>query len=171
MKAPQQISRRLQAKSLMEVLEQNGRVYRVRCTQTVLRICFRERERKAGEAVHVPHERRLYRDFLARLPAHSTIAVEASGHYSWLADEMEQLGYYPKLANPLEAKRRMGLTKETAKLDAKGLAILLRSGTLPEVWVPPSELRDQRELFRMRIFLVHLHTRVKNRIHGTLAPH
>ena len=126
---------------------------------------------KVGEAVRVPHARQLYREFLARLPAHSTIAVEASGHYSWLVDEMEQLGHYPKLANPLEAKRRMGLTKKTDKLDAKGLAILLRNGTLPEVWIPPSELRDQRELLRMRIFLVHLRTRVKNRIHGTLARH
>jgi hypothetical protein len=51
------------------------------------------------------------------------------------------------------------------------IAILLRNGTLPEVWIPPSELRDQRELLRMRIFLVHLKTRVKNRIHGTLARH
>src|SRR6185295_4614965 len=40
---------------------------------------------------------------------------------------------------------------------------------LPEVWIPPSELRDQRELLRLRIFLVRLRTRVKNRIHGTLA--
>jgi transposase len=99
------------------------------------------------------------------------IAVEASGHYSWLVDEMEGLGHHPKLCNPLEAKRRMGLSKKTDKLDAKGLAILLRNGTLPEVWIPPSELRDQRELLRPRIFLVHLRTRVKNRIHGTLARH
>jgi transposase len=65
----------------------------------------------------------------------------------------------------------MGLTKKTDLLDARGLAILLRNGTLPEVWIPPSELRDQRELLRLRIFLVHLRTRVKNRIHGTLARH
>ena len=84
---------------------------------------------------------------------------------------MEGLGHHPKLCNPLEAKRRMGLSKKTDKLDAKGLAILLRNGTLPEVWIPPSELRDQRELLRLRIFLVHLRTRVKNRIHGTLARH
>jgi hypothetical protein len=32
-----------------------------------------------------------------------------------------------------------------------GLAILLRNGTLPEVWIPPRELRDQRELLRLRI--------------------
>jgi hypothetical protein len=66
---------------------------------------------KAGEAVRVPHERQLHREFLARLPAHSTIVIKATGHYSWLVDEMEQLGHYPKRANPLEAKR--GLTNNT----------------------------------------------------------
>ena len=124
-----------------------------------------------GEAIRVAHDREAYRKFLARLPPRSVIAVEASGHYSWLVDEMECMGHCPKLCNPLEAKRRMGLTKKTDKLDARGLAILLRNGTVPEVWIPPSELRDQRELLRLRIFLVHLRTRVKNRIHGTLARH
>jgi transposase len=125
----------------------------------------------AGETLRVPHDRQVYREFLERLPAHSPIAVEASGSYSWLVDEMERSGHCPKLANPLEAKRRMGLTNKTDKLDAKGLAILLRNGTLPEVWIPPGELRDQRELLRLRIFLVRLRTRVKNRIHGTLSSH
>jgi transposase len=122
-----------------------------------------------GEALRVAHDRQVYREFLARLPPHSAIAVEASRNYSWLVDEMEQSGHRPILCNPLEAKRRMGLTNKTDKLDARGLAILLRNGTLPEVWIPPSELRDQRELLRLRIFLVRLRTRVKNRIHGTLA--
>lgn len=126
---------------------------------------------QAGGALRIEHDRRLYREFLAQLPAHSSIAVEASGYYNWLVDEMEHAGHCPKLAHPLEAKRRMGLTNKTDKLDARGLAILLRNGTLPEVWIPPSQLRDQRELLRLRIFLVRLRTQVKNRIHGTLARH
>jgi transposase len=126
---------------------------------------------QATEAVRVEHQRVLCRAFLAQLPVHSAIAVEASGNYNWLVDEMEKLGHRPHLANPFEAKRRMGLTNKTDKLDAKGLAILLRNGTLPEVWIPPAELRDQRELLRLRIFFVRLRTRVKNRIHGTLARH
>ena len=125
----------------------------------------------AGEVLRVAHDRQLYREFLARLPANSAIAVEASGHYGWVVDEMERAGHRPKLCNPLEAKRRMGLTNKTDKLDARGLGILLRNGTLPEVWIPPSDLRDQRELLRLRIFLVRLRTRVKNRIHGVLARH
>jgi len=112
----------------------------------------------ADEALRVAHDRALFREFLARLPAHSAIAVEASRNYSWIVDEMERAGHRPKLCNPLEAKRRMGLTHKTDKLDARGLGILLRNGTLPEVWIPPAELRDQRELLRLRIFLVRLRT-------------
>src|SRR5271170_3467613 len=47
----------------------------------------------AGEALRVAHDRQLYREFLSRLPAHSAIAVEASGSYGWLVDEMERLGH------------------------------------------------------------------------------
>jgi transposase len=125
----------------------------------------------AGQAIRVAHDRQLYREFLARLPARSAIAVEASGYYGWVVDEIERAGHRPRLCNPLEAKRRMGLTNKTDKLDARGLGILLRNGTLPEVWIPPSELRDERELVRVRIFLVRLSTRVKNRIHAALARH
>jgi len=65
---------------------------------------------QAGEALRVAHDRQLCREFLARLPAHSAIAVEASGSYSWLVDEMEWSGHRPTLCNPLEAKRRRGLS-------------------------------------------------------------
>jgi hypothetical protein len=76
---------------------------------------------QAGEAFRVAHDRTLYREFLARLPARSAIAVEAGRNYSWLVDEMEWAGHRPKLCNPFEAKRRMGLTHKTDKLDARGL--------------------------------------------------
>jgi hypothetical protein len=58
--------------------------------------------------LRVTHDRQLYRDFLARLPAHSAIAVEATGSHGWVVDEMERAGHRPKLCNPHEAKRRMG---------------------------------------------------------------
>src|SRR5262252_5159751 len=99
---------------------------------------------QAGSPSQVLHDRQLYREFLAQLPPHSRIAVEATGSYSWLVDEMERAGHCPKLCNPLEAKRRMGLTNKTDQLDARGLGILLRNGTLPEVWIPPGELHDHR---------------------------
>jgi transposase len=125
---------------------------------------------ESAQALRVGHDREQYRQFLQRLPAGSQIALEASGHYYWMVDEMEAAGHHPRLVHPLEAKKRMGKTgKKTDKVDANGLGILLRNGTLPEVWIPPAQLRDQRELLRLRMFLVRQRTRLKNRIQGALA--
>ena len=139
----------------MGVLQQCVTIYRdVMRTRKFFVVVAVNEKGHAGEALRVAHDRQLYGEFLARLPAHSAIAVEASGSYSWLVDEMERPGHHPKLCNPLEVNRRMGLCHKTDKLDAKGLAILLRNDTLPEVWIPPSDLRDQRELLRISLFLV-----------------
>jgi transposase len=120
--------------------------------------------------MQVGHDREQYRRYLEQLPPGSQIALEACGHYYWIVDEMEAAGHYPRLAHPLEAKKRMGKTgKKTDKVDANGLGILLRNGTLPEVWIPPAGLRDQRELLRLRMFLMRQRTRLKNRIQGALA--
>ena len=127
-------------------------------------------EGRAGKAVRVEHSGGHYRDFLEQLPANSLVALEAGGHYYWLVDEIQRAGHQAFLANPVEAKKRMGrVGKKTDKGDAEGLAILLRNGTLPTVWIPPAELRDQRELLRLRMFLVGQRTQWKNRILGALA--
>ena len=65
----------------------------------------------------------------------------------------------------------MGNIHKTDKLDAQGLATLLYLGKLPSVWIPPAEVRDERELPRTRMTFVQHRTRVKNRIHSTLAKY
>jgi transposase len=65
----------------------------------------------------------------------------------------------------------MGRANKTDQVGPKGLAISLRNSALPEVWIPRAELRDQLELLRDLMFLVRFRTRVKNRMHGTLARH
>jgi transposase len=65
----------------------------------------------------------------------------------------------------------MGQTNKTDRLDARGLNVLQRNGTLPTVWIPPGELRDQRELVRARMMLVRRRSQLKNRIHATLAKY
>ena len=121
-----------------------------------------------GKAIRVGHERERMRTFLEDLPAGSRIALETSGSYYWLVEEMERAGHQPELAHALTAKRRMEGRHKTDERDARGLAMLLRNGTLPRVWIPPAELRDQRELLRLRMSLVELRSELKNRIHGTL---
>jgi hypothetical protein len=39
---------------------------------------------RVGPALRVTHDRQLHREFVRSLPEGSTIAIEASGYYSWL---------------------------------------------------------------------------------------
>jgi transposase len=124
-----------------------------------------------GPCVRVENERDQLRSFLGRLPPGSPIGLESVGHWYWMVDEMERAGHRPRLAHAGKAKVMMGQINKTDKLDARGLAMLTRNGTLPAVWIPPGELRDQRELPRMRMALVGIRTKLKNRIQATLAKY
>jgi transposase len=111
------------------------------------------------------------REFLERLPEGSQIAVEAGGSYYWIVDAIAGAGHVPHLAHPTASRRRMGGRHKTDERDARGCAELLRSGLLPEVWIPPRQLRDERELLRWRMFLAANRTEFKNRIHGVLRQY
>ena len=129
---------------------------------------------ESGEIIpakRVEHDKQKLRSFLMTLPTGSEIAIESVGNWYWLIDEMEKAGHKPSLVNAGRAKKMMGNINKTDKLDARGLAILARNGTLPDVWIPPGELRDQRELPRMRLVLVSIRTKLKNRIHATFAKY
>src|ERR1035437_4950043 len=125
-------------------------------------------EGQYGKPIRIAHDRERMREFLEALPAGSKIALETSGSYYWLVDEMERAGHQAQLAHALTAKRRMEGRHKTDERDARGLAMLLRNGTLPRVWIPPAELRDQREMLRWRMCLVESRSQIKNRIHGVL---
>lgn len=124
-----------------------------------------------GSPERVPHDKDLYRKYLATLPPGSPIALESVGNWYWMVEAMELAGHQPILVNPKKAKLLMGNINKTDKLDAKGLAMLNLNGSLPAVWIPPAELRDQRELSRMRMSFVEVRTKYKNRIQATLAKY
>lgn len=121
---------------------------------------------EAGVPVRVEHAHGELRKFLETLPR---VAVEASGGWYWFVDALEQAGLDPHLVNPLEAKKQLPGRNKTDKLDARGLATLLRVGTLPEVWIPPARLRDLRGLLRTRLAMRRQGTLLKNRIHAAIS--
>jgi transposase len=114
----------------------------------------------------VEHERERaeLRKFLRRFPSGTPVAVETTGSWYWMIDELEAAGLQPMLANSYEARQRMRGPHKTDPLDARGLATLLRNGTLPSVWIPAAKLRDLRALMRTRLALVAQRTTIKNRI-------
>jgi transposase len=111
------------------------------------------------------------RAFLSQFPEGTPVALETVGNWYWIVDEIEGARCTPLLAHAHTAKKRMGYIHKTDKLDADGLATLLHLGTLPLVWSPPGDLRDERELPRTRMAFSKVRTMLKNRIHSTLAKY
>jgi transposase len=126
---------------------------------------------KKNSCHRLEHAPGAVREYLNGCEPGTPVAVEATGNWYWIIDEIEQAGLRPQLVHPRKAKLMMGLTNKTDKLDAQGLNRLQRNGTLPTVWIPPGPLRDLRELTRTRLVLVAQRTRLKNRLSATLAKY
>lgn len=119
----------------------------------------------------IGHERGAIRKHLEQFTPGSPVAVETIGNWYWIVDEIEQAGMEPRLVHARKAKLMIGCVNKTDKLDVRGLNRLQRVGTLPTVWIPSGEIRDQRDLPRTRMFLVGQRTQMKNRIQATLAKY
>lgn len=119
----------------------------------------------------VEHAPGAIRAFLAKLPPGTPVALETVGNWYWIVDEIEAACCLPLMANAGKAKVMMGNIDKTDKLDVDGLLTLLQTGTLPIVWLPPSPLRDARELYRTRMALCKQRNGLKNRVQATLAKY
>jgi transposase len=123
---------------------------------------------KAGRPQRAEHGNGELEAYLAKVAPGTPIAIEASGGWYWMFDRMEALGLKPILANALKVSHQIKGSNKTDGGDALGLAMLLRNGTLPEVWVPDGRLRDLRGLMRSRLRMRRITTMLKNRIHAAL---
>lgn len=117
------------------------------------------------------HDRGTIKNFVGRWTPGVAVAVETVGNWYWVVDEIEAGRGKPQLANARLAKLMMGSVNKSDKLDAKGMNRLRRAGTLPTVWIPPSAVRDARELPRTRMVLGRQRTQLKNRVHATLGKY
>jgi transposase len=131
-------------------------------------------ENEQGEIIEetrIEHERGALRAHLERFTPGSPVAVETIGNWYGIVDQIEEAGMKPLLARARKAKLMMGNTNKTDRLDVRGLNRLQKNGTLPTVWMPSQGLRDKRDLFRTRMYLVSQRTGLKNRVHAALARH
>lgn len=117
----------------------------------------------------IVHERGAIEAYLRQYQPGTPVAVEATGTWYWVVDEIERAGLEPLLVHARKAKVMLGCVNKTDRLDARGLNRLQRVGTLPTVWIPSGALRDQREVVRTRMWLVSQRTGLKNRIHGMVG--
>jgi transposase len=131
-------------------------------------------ENEKGDKLYeckLSHSHGTIENFVKRWTGGSAVAVETVGNWYWVVDEIEAGGGKPQLVNARLAKLMMGSVNKSDKLDAKGMNRLQRTGTLPTVWIPPSSVRDARELPRTRMVLSKQRTQLKNRVHATLGKY
>ena len=129
------------------------------------------REGKIIEEGRIEHRPGAIREYLKRFRKGSRVAVETTGSYYWIVDEIEEAGMVPLLVNARKAKARLADENHSDKLDVRGLLMLMAIGKLPTVWIPPTELRDLRELTRARMVFTNQRTRFKNRVHSALTKY
>jgi transposase len=106
---------------------------------------------------------------IGSLPIGPPVAFEAAYGWGWLVEMLEDYGYQPHLVHPLQCKAIASARLKNDKADAATLGRLLRADLLPEAWIAPLDVRQQRALLRHRFQLVRLRTLLRNRIHAVLA--
>jgi len=102
-------------------------------------------------------------------PGEVRVVLEATGHWFWAVDVLQELGLETHLANPRKVRLIAESTIKTDTVDATALAQLLRMGWLPESRITPQAMRLLRERLRYRIVLVSIRTGLKARIHAVLG--
>lgn len=121
------------------------------------------------EQLNLPHSTGALQQYVAALPTDARLAVEATGNWMWLYEQIEDRPLDLVLAHPLKVRAIASARIKTDKIDATMLAHLLRTDLLPTAYIPPRTIRDQREVLCYRASLVRLRTQVKNKIAALLS--
>jgi transposase len=108
----------------------------------------------------VPNDATRLEQFFATLPA-ARVAIEATGTWWWLVDLVERASHLVE-SEADEGHRGRAPEERPRRRGAARPAPPRRSA--PQVWIPPAELREARELLRYRLSLVSIRTIVKNRL-------
>jgi len=106
-----------------------------------------------------------------RLSSGTAVAVEATTNTWPVAAILQPLVGKLVVSNPLRTKAIASAKIKTGKVDALALAQLLRTGYLPEVWIPDNETRLMRQRSTERAMLSADRTRLAHRPFVSVVRH
>jgi len=99
------------------------------------------------------------------------VVLEASTNTWEVYDIVVPLVKRVVVAHPAEVKQIANARVKTDSQDVNRLVRLLIADLVPEVWVPPIEVRELRALISYRWRLVKMATAIQNRMHSLLHRH
>jgi len=102
--------------------------------------------------------------FYRQVPAPALIGMEATGNCHWLVDLLSELGHELWVGDAAQIRASYVRQQKTDKRDAAHILKLLVEGRFPRIWMPSSEVRDQRQLLIHRYKLVMIRARLKNEL-------
>lgn len=108
------------------------------------------------------------RQWAGQLPGPWHGAMEATLFTGWIYDTLAPLAARLEVANPLRVRAIATAKRKNDQADAATLADLLRANLLPACQMLDERTREMRRLLRFRNMVVHLGTRMKNKISGLL---
>jgi transposase len=100
-----------------------------------------------------------------------SIAFEASGSYGHLHDQLAKIAQRVVVAHAGQLRLIFRAKRKNDRFDAAKIARLLHLDMIPEVWVPPTQLRAWRRLIEHRQSIVRERTRAKNALRALLRTH
>jgi transposase len=92
------------------------------------------------------------------------VGMEATGHASWFARLLAELGFEIWIGDAAKIKRQRVRKQKTDREDARLVRTLLLENRFPRIWVPTPENRDLRQLLWHRHRLVQMRTRIMNQL-------
>jgi len=122
-----------------------------------------------------PADRAQVRSWLGRFAGRHDVSFALEGCTGWrfVVDELERVGAEAHLAEPADTAKERG-RKERAKTDRTDARLqreLLRTGRLPESWIPPDHVLEVRSRVRLYKALADERRGWMQRIRATLFHH
>lgn len=109
------------------------------------------------------------RSFQEQLRPGDQIALEATTNAHFLRRQLLGLVKEVVIANPAKMKAISQSPAKTDRNDSYQLAVLLLAGTLPTIWIPDEETRQDRAVLSHRAGLIRESTRLRNRVRSLLT--
>lgn len=113
----------------------------------------------------------LFDEYFRTIPGSYRVTFESTRNWYWLADYFQQRTIPFILSNPTMNRAIAHVHAKNDKYDARTLAQLTHASLIAKSYVPEKGIRHLRELLYHRNRLVNIRTRLKNRIHVTLAKY
>jgi transposase len=110
---------------------------------------------------HPEEAEQFYRSLVGR---QVRLGAEATGNFRWFRLLTQELGHEFLLGDATAIRAACPRKQKTDKRDARHILKLLVEDRFPDVWQPPAENENLRQLLLHRCRMVRMRTRIKNQL-------